>query len=164
MISVRGRGHFRHKRSSAALSVAPPDSSPPRKLGDELCNQPAKPSGMKPTIANAPVATTSISKYSEDDLQQIFKTVFEAQVPALAPVLAPTPVPAPAPTPAPACIIAKASCKKLKARSLDVYREKSHIDCYNSCQQCEDYFANAGAMGSPQISFIMSFFRDRISF
>ena len=140
--SVRDRGRSRRERSSAAPSVAPSNSSSPPESGDELSDQPAGPS-IKPLIANAPAATTSISKYSEDDLQRIFKTVLEAQIPAPAPVLAPAPVPVPAPAP----IVAKASREKLKARFPDVYRGKSHMNCYNFCQQCEDYFATAGAMG-----------------
>ena len=38
------------------------------------------------------------------------------------------------------------------------------MDCYNFCQQCEDYFATAGATGPTRISFAASFLRDRISF
>ena len=28
----------------------------------------------------------------------------------------------------------------LKARTLEIYFRKSHMDCYQFCQQCEDYF------------------------
>ena len=38
------------------------------------------------------------------------------------------------------------------------------MDCSNFCQQCEDYFATAGAMRLTQILFATSFLRDRISF
>ena len=38
------------------------------------------------------------------------------------------------------------------------------MDCYNFCQQCEDYFATAGATGSTWIPFATFFLRDRISF
>ena len=155
MTSVRGRGRPRRKCSSAAPSVTPLDSSPPPESGDELSDQPAGPL-TKPPVANAPAAANSIPKYSEDDLQQILRTVLEAQVPA------PTPVPAPAPAPAP--IVAEAPRKKLKARSPDVYLEKSHMDCYNFCQQCENYFATAGATGPTRIPFAASILRDRISF
>ena len=37
------------------------------------------------------------------------------------------------------------------------------MDCYNFCQQCEDYFATAGATGPTRIPFATSFLRDRIS-
>ena len=90
------------------------------------------------------VAATSIPKYSKDDLQQIFKVVLEA----LALALAPAPV------------ISKVLWEKLKANFLDVYREKSHMDCYNFCQQYKDYFATVGAMGLTRIFFAMSFLRD----
>ena len=80
---------------------------------------------MKPPFANAPVTASSIPKYSEDDLQRILKTLLEARVPALAPVLALAPALALVP------IVAEAPREKLKARSPDVYRGKSHMDCYN---------------------------------
>ena len=163
MTSYRGRGRPRRKRSSAAPSVALPDSFPPHELGDKLFDQPAGPSTKSP-IANAFAAANSIPKYSEDDLQRILRTVLEARIPAPAPVLAPAPVPVHAPAPAPAPIVAEAPRKKLKARSPDVYRGKSHMDCYNFCQQCEDYFATAGATGPTRIPFAASFLRDRISF
>ena len=127
MISVQDRGRPCWKRPfvapSVAPSVAPPDSSPPPELGDELSDQPAEPSGTK-TFANAPAATTNVPKYSEDDLQQIVKAVLEARAPV------------PALNPAPA--VSEAPREKLKARSPDVYHGKSHMDCYNFCQQCED--------------------------
>ena len=165
MTSVQSHGRPRYKRSSAAPSVAPPDFSLPLKSDDELSDQPAGPSTTSP-VANAPAATNSIPKYLDDDLQRIFKTVLEARVPTptlvLALALVPAPVPAPAPAPAP--IVAEAYRKKLKARFPDVYRGKSHIDCYNFCQQYEDYFATARATGSTRILFAASFLRDRISF
>ena len=163
MNSVRGRGRLRHKRSSATPSVAPPDSSLLPESGDKLSDQPAGPL-TKPPVANAPAVTNSITKYSEDDLQRILKIVLEARVPAPAPVLTLAPVPAPATAPAPAPIVAEAPCEKLKACSLDMYRGKSHMDCYNFCQQCEDYFATIGVTGPTRIPFAASFLWDRISF
>ena len=91
-------------------------------------------------------------------MQKIFKAVLEARAPV------PAPVPVPAPAPALASIVAEAPWEKLKARSPDLYREKSHMDCYNFCQQCEDYFATAGATGPTRIPFAASFLQDRISF
>ena len=165
MPSVRGRGYLRRERPSVTPSVTSSialfDSSPPLKSGDELSYQLAGLSKEKP-LANSPPATNSIPKYSEDDLQRIFKAVLEAQalVPALTPILAP----APAFVLAPAPIVAKAHLEKLKARSPDLYRGKSHMNWYNFCQQCEDYFAIAEAIGSTRISFAASFLRNRISF
>ena len=113
----------------------------------------------KPPIANAPAAI-SIPKYFEDDLQRILKAVLEARAPAPTPAL--VPIPAPAPVFAP--IIAKASREKLKTRSPDIYRGKSYMNCYNFCQQCEDYFATARVTRPTRILFTASFLRDRISF
>ena len=53
---------------------------------------------------------------------------------------------------------------KLKAKSLNVYRGRSFMECYNFCQQCEDYFATAGATGPNRIPFAASFLRDWINF
>ncbi len=53
---------------------------------------------------------------------------------------------------------------KLKAKTPDVYRGKSHMECYNFCQQCEDHFATCKATGPNQILFATSFLRDRINF
>ena len=165
MTSVRGGGRPRRERSSAAPSVAPPNSSSPPKSDDELSNQPTGPLEIKPPIANTPAAT-SVPKYSEDDLQRILKAVLETQAPVPtptpAPILAPATVLALAPALAP--IIAKVSREKLKARSPDIYRGKSHMDYYNFCQQYEDYFATAEATGPTRILFATSILRDRISF
>ncbi len=53
---------------------------------------------------------------------------------------------------------------KLKAKTPDVYCGKSHIECYNFCQQYEDHFATCGATRPHQIPFAASFLRDRINF
>ena len=125
MIAVWGRGHPRQERLSAALSVAlsvaSPGSTPPPE--SEISEQPDGTPGPKSSAA------TSVPKYFKDDLQRILKAVLEAQAPA------------------PASAVSETTWKKLKARSSDIYRGKSHIDCYNFCQQCEDYFATAGATG-----------------
>ena len=152
MTSVQGRRRPRQESLSAAPSVAPfispPDPSPPPKSGNKLSDQPTGPSGVK-LLVNAPPTVTSVSKYSEDDLQRIFKAVLKAR--------APIPVPAPAPALAPAPIVSELPRKKLKACSPNVYCRKSHIDCYNFCQQCEDDFAIARATGLTQFPFAMSF-------
>ena len=81
-----------------------------------------------------PSVKPSVAKYTEKDLQKILKTVLEAQVP-----------PSHGPRE-----------KPLKARLPDIYCDKSHIKCYNFCQQCEDHFATAGAK-SPNRFFLQHF-------
>ena len=83
MTSIQGRGRLRRERPSVApsvaffvappvaSSVAPPSSSPPPESeSSEQLNEPLE--------LKSPAAATSVPKYSEDDLQQIFKTVLEA--------------------------------------------------------------------------------------
>ena len=53
---------------------------------------------------------------------------------------------------------------QLKARFPDLYYEKSHMECYHFCQQCEDHFDTAGAIGSNRTPFAASFLCGRISF
>ena len=144
MISVQGRRCLRRERPSVApsvaLSIAPLDSflSPDSKIS----KQPDGPPGPKSDI--------SVPKYSENDLQKIFKAVLEARAPTLAPV--------------PVLVVSEVPREKLKARFSDVYRGKSYMDCYNFCQDCEDYFAITGATGPTRILFAVFFLRDRISF
>ena len=173
MTSVRGRRRPRRERLSVAPSVAPSiassDCSTPPKSGDELSDQPVGPSGGK-LLANSPPAANSVPKYSKDDMQRILKAVLEARAPVPAPALVPASTPAlilasaPAPVLAQAPIVAEAHREKLKARSPDLYRGKSHIDCYNFCQQWEDYFVTTGATGPTRIPFTASFLQDQINF
>ena len=151
MTSVWGRERPCQERLSAAPPIASPDSSPPLESSDELSDQPTGPSGTK-SLANAPAAATSVPKYSEDDLQWIFKAVLEARAPA------------PALVPALAPVVFEVPWKKLKARFQDVYYGKFHMNYYNFYQQCEDYFAIADATGLTQIPFAAFFLWDRISF
>ena len=51
----------------------------------------------------------------------------------------------------------------LKARSLETYLEKSYIDCYHFCQQCENYFKTLGATKMNYTPFVASFFYSTIS-
>ena len=109
----------------------------------EFCKQSARFSRL--------AIVTDVPKYIKNDLQRILKTVLEAWTPAS--------VPAPAPATS-----QKFEDKLLKARFLDVYCGKSHIDCYNFCQHYEDYFATAEATKANGIFSTTSFFQDRISF
>ena len=49
---------------------------------------------------------------------------------------------------------------KLKAKTLNVYCNRFHIECYNFCQQYKDHFAIAGATGPYQIPFAAFFLQD----
>ena len=89
-----------------------------------------------------PHVESPIAKYTEEDLQRIFQTVLKAWAP-----------PSNGPRE-----------KPLKAKLPDVYCGKSHIECYNFCQQCEDYFTIARAKGPNRILFAAFFLRDRINF
>ncbi len=53
---------------------------------------------------------------------------------------------------------------KLKAKTSDVYRGRSHMGYYNFCQQCEDHFATCGATRPNRIPFVAFFLQDRINF
>ncbi len=53
---------------------------------------------------------------------------------------------------------------KFKAKSPDVYHSKFYIECYNFCQQYEDYFATVRAIGPNWIPFAAFFFWDQINF
>ena len=52
----------------------------------------------------------------------------------------------------------------MKARFLDLYYGKSHMECYHFCQQCKDHFDTAGATGSNRTPFAASFLCGQISF
>ena len=144
MILVQGCSYICRERFSVVL----PDSFLSPKL--KFAKQPTGP--LRP---KSPTTTTDVSKYSKDDLQQIFKTVLEVQ----APMSTSAPIPALA-----AAAFEKPRNKPLKARSPNVYYAKSHMDCYNFCQQCEDYFATTGTMRLNQIPFTTFFLQDRIIF
>ena len=52
----------------------------------------------------------------------------------------------------------------VKAYLLDLYNYNLLIDCYQFCQQCEDYFGTAGVKKLNQISFAAFFLRASISY
>lgn len=108
MTPIRGRGRFQRERFSIAL---PNSFSSPQ---SEFFKQPAGPLGAKFPDAVIPTATFAIPKYVEEDLQQILKIVLEVWTLATS---------------------EEPQDKLLKARSLNVYYERSYIECYNFCQQ-----------------------------
>ena len=93
------------------------------------------------TLVNPPAVKLPVAKYTEENLQKILRTVLKARAPSDG-----------------------TREKPLKARSLDVYYGKSHMEFYNFCQQYEDYFATAGAKSPNHILFAAFFLRDRINF
>ena len=113
MTLIRGRGRLSRKRSFVALF----NFSLPSVSSDKLSDQPTGFSKTKLSIVVILVTTLTVFKYTEKDLQQIFKTVLEAQAPITS---------------------KKPWDKSLKARFPDVYHKKSHIEYYNFCQQYED--------------------------
>lgn len=95
------------------------------------------------SLAIASAAAFVISKYIEENLQQIFQTILKVRAPTTS---------------------KEPWNKPLKAHSLNVYYRKSHIEYKNFCPQCEDYFAIAKARGANRILVIMSFLQSPINF
>ena len=93
MTSLWGRGRLHKKRNPKGPSES---SFPPEFSYDE-------------TLANPPAIEPPVAKYTEKDLQKIFRTVLKARVPPSD----------------------GAYQKLLKARSPDVYCGKFHIESYN---------------------------------
>ena len=50
-----------------------------------------------------------------------------------------------------------------KAKTPEPYWSKSHMECYQFCQQCEDHFKTSSATGINLTPFAASFFHDFIS-
>ena len=99
--------------------------------------------------------------------------------PKLVPALNPAPVPAPAPfsfnklfkqfmraylesNQGPRQPLAERK-QFLKAKVPEIYYGKSHMDCYQFCQQYEDHFDTVGATGNNQTLFAAFFLRENIS-
>ena len=114
---------------------------------------------MAPTPAVTPAiallvtfnfADSSVVRYLKDDLQRIFRTVLDFRFPA--PVLAP--------------IVAAALHYKvlherlIKARFLDIYWGKTHLEYYNFFQQYKDHFATSGTTGPNRVPFAAIFLKD----
>ena len=103
---------------------------------------PAFAAALAPLFAFA--AANSAARYLAKDFQGILKTILEAR--ALAPQQ-------------------EGLCKRpLKAQAPDLYCNKTYMECYNSCRQCEDHFATAGATGLNGILFAATFLKDQALF
>ena len=53
--------------------------------------------------------------------------------------------------------------QSFKAKILEVYYGKSHMDCYHFCQQCKDHFETAGATKTKRTLFAAFFLCGSIS-
>ena len=124
---------------------------------------PAPVASCAPIPAVAPVvapfaasgsANSSVVRYSEDDLQQILRTVLDSK--PLAPV--------PAPIVATAPHYKSPRKRSLKARFLHMYQGKTYLECYNFFQECKDHFATAGATSSNRVPFAATFLKDTALF
>ena len=80
---------------------------------------PAPAPAPAPPLAPAPVDADATVRYSEADLQRILRTVLEAR-----------PL-APAPAPQPLVFPDGPRERPLKARFPELYRGKTHMECYN---------------------------------
>ena len=113
---------------------------------------PAPAPAPAPPLAPAPVDADATVRYSEADLQRIFRTVLEAR-----------PL-APAPAPQPLVFPNGPRKRPLKARFSELYRGKTNMECYNFIQQCEDYFATVGAKRPNRVPFAATFLQKQALF
>lgn len=119
-----------------------------------MSNKPARPSASpsasaRPNPGNVNLGPNPtvfwVLKYTEDNFQRILKTVLESR----------TPVPKNFDEP---------RKKPLKARAPDVYRSKSHIDCYNFIEQCKDHFVMFEPRDLNQVFFAATYLNDQALF
>ena len=132
------------------------------------CRTPAPTTTRAPISAVASVVAplvasgftdSSMVRYLEDDLQRIVKTILEARLLLALPL-----------APIPASVIAAAlqyegpGKRPLKARFVDIYQSKTHLECYNFFWQCKDHFVTANATGPNRVPFAATFLKDIILF
>lgn len=77
MISIQGRDRLRREHPSVTFF----DFSLPPKLGNQLSNQPAGPLEAKLSVIIIFATTFAVPKYTKEDLQEILKSILEAQAP-----------------------------------------------------------------------------------
>ncbi len=158
MTSVRGRGQPARRGQISETLTGPLSSNEDHEdpqgsnkpgpsqtpTGSKVPTGPETPTGPKtpPGLPQAPPLQVphqpGANNYSQQDLDRIIQTFLH--------------------------VSKGGSRDKLKAKSLDVYCGRSHIECYNFCQQCEDHFVTCGATGPYRIPFAASFLRKRIKF
>ena len=59
--------------------------------------------------------------------------------------------------------LAEPQKRLLKVRTLKTYSEKSHMDCYYFCQQCEDYFKTSSVIRMNCTFFATTIFRGTVN-
>ncbi len=117
-------------------SKAPAGSKAPAR--PETPAGPEAPPGTPQTPSLLILQDLVANRYSQRDLDRIIQTFFYAS---------------------------KGGCgDKLKAKTSDVYCGRSHIECYNFCQQCEDHFTTYISTKPNRVPFAASFLQDRINF
>ncbi len=156
MTSVRGRGRPVRRGPASEAPTGPPSSNgdyedplgsnepgPSEALnGSEASEAPAGPPEALPGPPQAPplpvLQDPGANRYSQQNLDRIIRIFLQNS---------------------------KGGAEdKLKAKIPDVYRGRSHMECYNFYQQCEDHFATCKATWPNQIPFVASFLRDQINF
>ncbi len=148
MTSVRGRGRTPSRGQASEAPTGPPSSNRDHEdlLGSDKPGPSEAPAGPPKALSGPPQALSlpnvpqdpGTNRYSQQDLDRIIQTFFQNSK--------------------------GGSGNKLKAKTPDVYRGRSHMECYNFCQQCEDHFATCGATGPNRVPFAASFVRDKINF
>ncbi len=148
MTSVRGQGRPARRGQASEAPTGPPSSNGDHedplgsdKLGPSEASAippeaPPRPS-QAPPLSNVP-RNPGANCYSQQDLDRIIQTFLQNSKSGFG--------------------------NKLKAKTPDVYRGSSHMECYNFCQQYQDHFATYGAIEPNWIPFAASFLRDQINF
>lgn len=95
---------------------------------------------IKPLIRCSETLEFDVVQFTKRNLQQIIQLILQA------------------------LILKKWSSKnKLKAKSLDVYCAKSHLEYYNFCHRYKNYFATVKATRPNKIPFAIFLFWDQIN-
>ncbi len=81
-----------------------------------------------------PSAAPDVARYTQKDMDHLLQTFLQASK--------------------------GGSSDKLKAKTLDVYCNRSYMECYNFCQQYEDHFTTCGVTGLNRIPFAAFFLWD----
>ncbi len=142
MTLVRGRGWLAWRgQASKALTNQSNDGDYEDPLGSNKSGHAEAPIGPEAPTGPPqapPPAAPNVAQYMQKNMDHLLQMFFQGSK--------------------------SGSRDKLKVKTPDVYRGRSHMGCYNFCQQCEDYFATCRATRPNQIPFVASFLWDRINF